>query len=148
MINFFAKRPSVAKLLFGRSASARTDYCKCIQIKGFSLSRRNNCSSAVQSVTIRCVMIAGVGCSKKLHTNNFLRRLAARSALELLNFYIDAFGRLLLLPSVCQQPPQRVSDFSIKDPSNQAFIKSICIMKLGYLSMWSIPWRHGDVVCK
>ena len=86
MINFFAKRPSVAKLLFGRSASARTDYCKCIQIKGFSLSRRNNCSSAVQSVTIRCVMIAGVGCSKKLHTNNFLRRLAARSALELLNF--------------------------------------------------------------
>ena len=86
MINFFAKRPSVAKLLFGRSASARTDYCKCIQIKGFSLSRRNNCSSAVQSVTIRCVMIAGVGCSKKLHTNNFLRRLAARSALEFLNF--------------------------------------------------------------
>lgn len=85
MINFFAKRPSVAKLLFGRSASARTDYCKCIQIKGFSLSRRNNCSSAVQSVTIRCVMIAGVGCSKKLHTNNFLRRLAARSALEFLN---------------------------------------------------------------
>ena len=125
MINFFAKRPSVAKLLFGRSASARTDYCKCIQIKGFSLSRRNNCSSAVQSVTIRCVMIAGVGCSKKLHTNNFLRRLAARSALELLNFYIDAFERLLLLPSLCQQPPQRLSDFSIKDPSNQAFIKSI-----------------------
>ena len=96
MINFFAKRPSVAKLLFGRSASARTDYCKCIQIKGFSLSRRNNCSSAVQSVTIRCVMIAGVGCSKKLHTNNFLRRLAARSALDFFNFNFDTFQKLFL----------------------------------------------------